>query len=78
MSYTHYSYNLLKPPVSPDQSKTRAERVLTEEEVNLMRQRIEFDRRDYIPDTLTGDKLRHYLSDVTLWAYGFLSMSSAM
>lgn len=78
MLYLHDSCILLKSPASPDQSKSRAERVLTEEEVNMMRQRIEFDRRDYIPDTLTGYKLRHYLSDVTLWAYGFLSMSSAM
>lgn len=63
---------------SPDQPKVRVESILSEDEINLMRQRVELDRRDYVPDNLTGAKLRQYLSDGTIWVYGFLSMSSAM
>lgn len=39
-----------------------------------MRQRVELDRRDYVPDSLTGAKMRAYLLDLKLWSFGVLAI----
>ena len=43
-----------------------------------MRQRVELDRKDYIPDHLDRVRFFSYLSDVTLWLYALLAMCANM
>jgi len=52
-------------PDFPDQNK-----FLTAEQTTLVLKRIDEDRGDAIPDALTAQKVRKYLLDWTLWAYG--------
>jgi len=52
-------------PDFPDQNK-----FLTSEQTALVLQRIDEDRGDAVPDNVTAGKVRKYLSDWTIWAYG--------
>jgi len=51
---------------------------LTPEQTALVLRRIDEDRGDAIPDTLTFEKVKTHLSDWTLWAYGTMFMCAAM
>lgn len=63
---------------SPDKKHTAHEPLLARDEIHLMRQRIEIDRRDYVPDTLEKAKLYKYLTDMNLWAYALLALCANM
>ncbi|KAI5124299.1 hypothetical protein M0805_008907 [Coniferiporia weirii] len=54
------------------------EKIFSEDEIGLVRQRIELDRGDYMPDALDETKLHMYLADLKLWAYGFLMLSATI
>ncbi|KAG5651624.1 hypothetical protein H0H81_008001 [Sphagnurus paluster] len=60
-------------PDFPDQNK-----FLTPEQTALILKRIEEDRGDSIPDTITRQKVFKHLSDWTLWAYGIMFMCSTL
>lgn len=60
--------------VSPDKASAAHAPFLNRDEVHLMRQRVELDRRDYVPDSLTGAKMRAYLLDLKLWSFGVLAI----
>ncbi|TFK44906.1 major facilitator superfamily domain-containing protein [Crucibulum laeve] len=53
-------------------------RFLTPEQTALVLKRIEDDRGDAIPDPMSFKKVRMYLSDWTLWAYGVMFLCSTM
>jgi hypothetical protein len=48
-------------------------RFLKPEETAYILKRIEDDRGDSVPDTLTWRKIGKHLSDWTMWAYGMIS-----
>ena len=52
-------------PDFPDQNK-----FLTDRQTALVLRRIDADRGDPLPDPITAQKVRMYLSDWTIWAYG--------
>ena len=57
-------------PNFPDQN-----RFLTPAQTALVLERVESDRGDSVPDSLTVQKVLRHLSDWTIWAYGkFLLM----
>ncbi|KAF8070733.1 major facilitator superfamily domain-containing protein [Lyophyllum atratum] len=60
-------------PDFPDQNK-----FLTPDQTALVLKRIEEDRGDSIPDTLTAKKVFKHLSDWTLWSYGTMFMCSTL
>ena len=63
---------------SPDRQHTAHAPFLSHEELQLMRQRVELDRKDYVPDHLDRVRFFSYLSDVTLWLYALLAMFANM
>ena len=62
---------------SPDRPSATHAPTFSRDGVHLMRQRVERDRRDYVPDPLTSAKVRAYLLDLKLWAFGFMMLSAA-
>jgi len=51
----------------PDKAK-----FLTPEQVKLIRDRIDYDRSDYVPDPLTLEKALRYAMDLKLWAFALM------
>jgi hypothetical protein len=45
---------------------------LTKEETEFVLKRVEEDRGDSLPDSITGPKILMHLGDWTIWAYGML------
>ncbi|KIM40317.1 hypothetical protein M413DRAFT_446501 [Hebeloma cylindrosporum] len=60
-------------PAFPDQND-----FLTPEQTALVLKRIDDDRGDALPDPVTFEKVKTYLADWTLWAYGLMFMCTAM
>jgi len=51
---------------------------LTPEQTKLILDRVEKDRGDSVPDAITGEKVRRYLGDWTMWAYALMFMNATM
>ncbi|KAG5637852.1 hypothetical protein H0H81_002991 [Sphagnurus paluster] len=60
-------------PDFPDQN-----RFLTSEQTALVLKRIEDDRGDSIPDSITREKVFKHLGDWTLWAYGMMFLCTSV
>ncbi|KAG5635165.1 hypothetical protein H0H81_012177 [Sphagnurus paluster] len=60
-------------PDFPDQN-----RFLTSDETALVLKRIEDDRGDSIPDSITREKVFKHLGDWTLWAYGTMFLCTSL
>ncbi|KIM40316.1 hypothetical protein M413DRAFT_28802 [Hebeloma cylindrosporum] len=60
-------------PAFPDQNT-----FLTPEQTAFVLKRIDDDRGDALPDPVTFEKVKRYLTDWTLWAYGLMFMCNSM
>ncbi|EEH20912.2 hypothetical protein PABG_03143 [Paracoccidioides brasiliensis Pb03] len=58
--------------------KAHKKNLLTSQEAEFIKQRIENDRADAVPDPLTWAKLGKHLADLKLWAFALMFMSSTM
>ncbi|KAJ7600811.1 major facilitator superfamily domain-containing protein [Mycena floridula] len=67
------SMGVLYLPDFPDRNK-----FLTVEETKYVLERLEIDRGDSLPDTITWPKIRTHLGDWTIWAHGAMFMCSTM
>ncbi|KAL5511770.1 hypothetical protein ACEPAH_4988 [Sanghuangporus vaninii] len=67
-----YGFSAVLP--FPDRKHSAHGPFLSHEELQLMRQRVELDRKDYVPDHLDKAKFTSYLSDVSLWLYALLAL----